>query len=137
MFNSVIQLNGGFGVTIGSAVNGVQVADSVIFHNQLGSGIQLAGSNHVISGCIIDSNGKAESAGDNFGGVVFGGGLTSATDCLVNNCTLSQNNPYGAKLVAGAGNKLSQNETYLNTTKGFQSANECADPFTFRARYCP
>jgi hypothetical protein len=116
---SVISANGSFGVEIDPTVSDSQILDSSIQANTL-AGVLMFGTQHFVNGCYIVQNGQTEGTGGNNGGVVFGSGSTSASGCVVENCTLAANTPYGAKLVNGADNQLSQNETYLNTTRGIR-----------------
>ncbi|MEX2168957.1 MAG: right-handed parallel beta-helix repeat-containing protein [Pirellulales bacterium] len=119
--DSVIQNNGQFGVSVNStAVSGVTVTASALQLNTLG-GVKLLGNGHEISNCSIISNGQTESAGQHNGGVVFGSGASSATNCRAEFCTLADNAPYGAKVVIGSGNEVRENETYLNASLGIET----------------
>jgi hypothetical protein len=116
----VIESNSTDGISISQSVESANISNSSIQSN-LHSGVRVAGPNHSIGACYVVSNGAAEGASDNFGGVVLGDFATFAlaTNCAVNNCTLAGNTPYGAKTAYSSHHSLSQNETYSNTTKGF------------------
>jgi hypothetical protein len=114
---SLIEFNQFFGVSVGSSVSGVDIVNSSIQSNT-NSGVRLAGQNHRVAGCFIVSNGQPETVNTDFGGVVFGSINTQATSCRVENCTLASNTPYGAKIAFGSQNRVSENEIYLNNTKG-------------------